>query len=130
MLFRVSVLAQTVPKLPDGTAKKVEKTESICPIYREEFEARDMSFEFSKVDWLQYLGKETDYIGVLSVVEQNVLLKERSRTAASVVHEGQARPATSEVGYGAEKDEGWDVEGSVGLEEVERAGVKLGLRDF
>lgn len=58
-------------------------------------------------------------------------MKRRSSPAASVVDEGLVKTATIAVADVPKDDaDGWDLEGAVALDEVQRLGAKYRLGDF
>lgn len=79
---------------------------------------------------MQYLEKKPDYFEVPSFGAQQRLLQGRCSPAASVVYEGQAPSDASAVVDGAGDDDGWDLDGAVGLGELERVVLKGALCDF
>lgn len=52
-LYRVSGLVLMIRKFTDGTEVKIERTEVIRPIYREEFATRGLSFKIAKAALFQ-----------------------------------------------------------------------------
>lgn len=93
-LSRVDGSASMVCKSADGSKEKI-RTEAICTIYHEEVPTRGVSFDFAKAAWLQYLVEKMDYFGFLSLDAQDALPKRLFSSAASVVNEDQASPATA-----------------------------------
>lgn len=77
-----------VCKLADGTEKKATWTKAIRPVYREAFVTRDISLDFAKAAWLQYLERKLNYVGVPSLGARDALLKKHPITMASVRDEG------------------------------------------
>lgn len=119
-----------VRKLADGSEEKVERTESIRSIYRENFATCAMSFDFAKVVWLQYLETRMKYLSVQCLDTQDELLKDRPIASASAVNEDQARPAASAIAYDTDDEDDGDLSCSVGLDHVKQISAKLRLRDF
>lgn len=89
-LSRVSGSAPLLRKLTDGTKEKVDETESIRPVYQEQFDPCGMPFEFAKAAWLHYLEKKIDFFGIPSLGAQDALLENRSVPACC-----GRRPTTS-----------------------------------
>lgn len=65
-----------------------------------------------------------DYFGSPSLGSQDVLLKKHPCLAASVGDDGQAPPTAFVVADDVEDDGDWDLEGAVGLDDIEQAGSK------
>lgn len=68
------------------------------------------------------------YFGVLSLGAQDSLLKWPPSPATFVGDEDRAPPAISAVANDVKDDDDWDLEGAVGLDNVERVGAKRHLR--
>lgn len=106
--------------LPYITKEKIAGTESIRLMYWEEFATRCIPFQSVITASLQFLEKKWDCFGVPSLVTEIAILKNHSSLATSVLDECQAPQAASTVANDVDYDDDWNLEGSLGLDDVKR----------
>lgn len=113
-----------------GSSMKVEKTfaryivKSKSPVQRKK--------KFAKAAWLRYNDSGEDYYELLSLKEQNALVNPRQRLGQLVDVEVNANVALDVYELRGEvlpaDDDDSNFEGAVGLDEVERVGIKRSFR--
>lgn len=80
--------------------------------------------------WLQYLHSQTCYFEIPSLETQNALFKRNYSPAASVVENVPTCPdADTDMDDIDDDDDGCDLKGTVGLNDVERFDAKRRLHD-
>lgn len=130
-LYRVSRLEPMVHKLADGTKEKIAGAQATRCIYRGEFVAFGMSFDFAKVAWKQYLDMKIYYFGVPWLKGKDALLRRSLSAAAIVTDEGQASTAAVAGRDDCNDGDGdCDLKDAIGLEDVALVGAKRRFMTF
>lgn len=90
-----------------------------------------MPMDFTIEAWLQHVDNKMNYFGIPLLEAQNASLKRCSSFAVSVEDKGQLSLSTA-AGADDHDDDGdeQDLNGAVGLDDVECVGAKRCLRDF
>lgn len=123
--------APMICNFANGTEEKVNGAKAILSIFSDAFATRGMSLKFAKAAWLQSLEKKVDAFEFPLLEAQVALLKRISNDEAFVAEEGQPfLTAAANTDAPVDDDGDWDLDGAVGLHDVERVVVKQRLRDF
>lgn len=121
--------------LSDGPEEGQDSGEEICPIYRNEYESRGVSKPLAKAAWLQCIDSGEGYYELTSPEAPDTMLNTRRSPAQSVdvvkVNANFARKVEeSHMDAVPEDVDDLDLEVAVGLDKVERVGVKRRFKDL
>lgn len=101
----------------DSNEKNIERIRATRATYLNKFSLRDLSFEFAKDSWIEYLEQKVAYFGIPLLMAGVELLKQRLSPVSLVANKGQVSlAAAADTRIHDDYNEDWNSKGAEALD--------------